>query len=99
MILHPSPDSSNKNYVPIEQLTEDEREACYQWFEQHMDQLPKSVRLGDGVMVNDVAFTVSNLIRQLRFVSWERTKIYRGPFALLRWIQEKCRAEMPDAAD
>ena len=97
MILFPSPDHSNPTYRPWEELTEEVREACYQWFERHMDELPKQVRLGDGIAIDDVAATARNMITQLRFVPWERNYIYRGTFAMLNWIKAKCiEAGIPD---
>lgn len=94
MILYPCQDHSNTCYEPFEALTDEVREDCYRWFEEHMDQLPKHLKLGDGVEVDDVALTAQNMIRQLRFVKWENNKIYRGMFAFLRWIQKKSKEEM-----
>lgn len=94
MILFPCEDHSNPCFRPFDELTEEVREECYQWFEQHMDELPKHIKLGDGIEIDDVPFTVRNMIQQLRFVKWERNKVYRGNFAFLRWIQEKCKEQM-----
>ena len=94
MILYPCEDHSNPCYRPYNELTEEVREECYQWFEQHMDELPKRLQLGDGIVVEDVAQTAQAMIQQLRFVKWEYNKIYRGTFAFLRWIQEKSMEAM-----
>lgn len=94
MILFPCKDHSNPCYRPYDELTEEVREECYQWFEQRMDRLPKHLQLGDGVVVDDVAQTARAMIRQLRFVKWEYNKVYRGMFAFLRWVQEKSKEVM-----
>lgn len=73
-----------------EELTPEVRDDCYQWCEQHLDELPKSLALGDGMYISDVRSTVQSLMTQLKAINWERAKIYRGTFALLSWIRQKC---------
>jgi len=94
MILFPSPDGSNPCYDHNKKLELADLEPCFKWFEEHMEQLPKSMKLGDGITISDVRTTVSNYIRHLRLVNWERAQIYRGEFAMLQWIQKIAKEKL-----
>lgn len=68
------------------QTTPKEREACFRWFEQHMDQLPSELEI-PGMRIKDLPFCVQRMIQSQR-VHLANSPLYEGNFALLRYIQD-----------
>lgn len=68
--------------------TKEEVEECFQWLEQHLDELPTSLRLSPSMNVPDVRATVTLFIHKLRQQMGSKT-IYSGQFAVLAMIREQ----------
>lgn len=73
--------------------TQQEREECFQWFEQHMDALPQQLKV-DCMKIPNVQSTVKRMITVLR-KRMDNSGSYEGSFATLRFIQQAVR-ESPD---
>ena len=79
-------------------FTEEERQACVQWFERHMDRLPQTMVIDDSMKTDDLPKTVRHL---MTFASKERLgagSIYSGMFAVLLTIQHNLQ-QLPDFQD
>lgn len=76
------------------QTTLKEREECYQWFEQHMDSLPKQLEIG-SMSIDDVPKTVKRFIRKMRNQK-EDASIFEGQFAVLLMIREFAEKTMKE---
>lgn len=68
------------------QTTPKEREACFRWFEQHIDQLPRELEI-PSMRITDLPFCVRRMIQSQR-VHLAGSPLYEGNFALLRYIQD-----------
>ena len=66
--------------------TPKEREALFQWFEQHMGQLPKQLEI-PSMKIYDVPYYVRRSILSLRG-HLEKSPIFEGNFALLRYVKQ-----------
>lgn len=91
-LLIGKPMAINNHYK--KQTTQQEREECYQWFEQHMDNLPKQLEMG-FMSINDVPRTAKRFIRKMRNQK-ENASIFEGQFAVLQMIREFAEKTMKE---
>jgi hypothetical protein len=76
------------------QTTPQEREECYQWFEQNMDSLPKHLELG-FMSIDNVPGTAKRFIKKMRNQK-EGASIFEGQFAILQMIREFAEKKMKE---
>ncbi len=74
----------NKFFKP--QTTPEEREDCFQWFEQRMDRLPKQLKI-DEKSFDDLPFTIRRLAKLLR-KELPQSSIFEGQFSILQQIRD-----------
>ena len=77
-----------KNTCFKKKYSKAEVEACIDWYSQHMDALPASIKLDGGLSIPDLPFMVQQMIVHLK----ERAKdssVYSGQFSLLELIRSK----------
>lgn len=74
--------------------TPQEREECYQWFEQHMDRLPKQLEIG-SMSIDDVPSTAKRFIKIMRNQKADAS-IFEGQFAVLLLIREAAEKMMKE---
>lgn len=77
----------NKFYK--KQTTPEEREECFQWFEQRMDRLPERLKV-DEKTIDDLQFTIRRLVKLLR-VELPKSSIFEGQFSILQQIRDQLR--------
>jgi len=80
----------NTHFKPS--YTQEEIEECFQWFEQHMDQLPATLHSIKSMRFNDLPATVARIIKVLR-PRMKLGRTFNGEFALLLQIREKVEEE------
>lgn len=78
--------------MPINQFfkkkyTKEECEACFQWFEAHMDELPAQLQV-PSMAFSDVPYAAKRNILILRKVMPDNTT-YNGQFALLLMLRDE----------
>lgn len=73
--------------------TQAEREDCFQWFEEHMEQLPPQLLSIPSMRIHDLPATVKRMIQVLK-KHMPDTTTYNGQFALLLFIRQKVMEEM-----
>lgn len=76
----------NTHYKP--NYTEEECEECFQWFEQHMDELPPTLESIRSLRIMDLPHTIRRMINILRH-NMGSIRTFGGEFALLQLIREK----------
>ncbi len=73
-----------------QKYTPEETEECFQWFEQHADQLPASLQLSPSMNIPNLRATVEAFVHKLRQQMGSKTA-YSGQFAVLLMIREHLR--------
>ena len=70
------------------EVTAEEAEACFTWFEQHMDELPATFNLGKGMYIPDVKAMVTKNVHKLR-LQMNENPTYSGQFSILVMLKER----------
>ena len=78
----------NTHFKP--QFTEQEREECFQWFEQHMNELPQTMLPIRSIRITDLPRTVRRMVDVLR-KRMTNDHTFSGEFSFLLLIREKLR--------
>lgn len=68
-------------------ITEEEREECFQWFEQRRERLPASLSMG-AISLPDLPHAVDRMLTILRH-QMKDNPTYSGQFAVLELIRSK----------
>lgn len=71
--------------------TSSEVDECFNWFQQHIDQLPATLSIEGGLIFPDLRNTVNQMMSHLK----KRVKgspVYNGQFSLLLLIRDKVQA-------
>lgn len=74
----------NNQYKPI--FTDEERQECFQWFEQHMDELPQAFNSVRSIRILDLPFTVRRMMTSLSHRNLS-DGTFSGQFSLLLLIR------------
>ena len=69
-------------------FTQADIDECIEWFTQHKDELPASLRLDEGLNIPDLPFTVQQMIVHLKRKAKDSV-VYAGQFSLLMLIRDK----------
>lgn len=77
-----------KNTCYKKKFTKAEIDACIDWYAQHMDDLPTSLKLDGSIDIPDLSFTVQQMIVHLKERAKDST-VYSGQFSLLELIRSK----------
>lgn len=74
----------NNQFKPI--FTDEERKECFQWFEQHMDELPAEFSSIRSIRITDLPNTVRRMMTSLSHRNFS-DGTFSGQFSLLLLIR------------
>ena len=71
--------------------TPQERDECFRWYEEHMDRLPKSIKV-KGLNILNLPRFARRSIQSLK-VHLNQSSVFEGQFSILRLVQETLRQD------